>query len=198
MKTLQYFICLFFIFSCKKETPPLPLIEAEKPIVIPDYEVLQSNDSTQLIKWNNAGIIVEFPKKWMIRNTVFGDSVKNQKTGELMPGLMTPKEPSLTGEGFLSRFKNYGSIEFEEGKFVMDGLPSKIMHTDSIQLKNAYWYIGISESGYEGDDYGTWYPYLYYGDFGKKKMLIQFYRYDYNLKDTLELNNIVETIKLID
>ena len=80
----------------------------------------------------------------------------------------------------------------------MGGMPSTVMHTDSISLKNANWFLGISESDYEGGDYGTWYSYLYFGDFDKQKMLIQFYKYQYDLKDIDEFNKIVESIRIIN
>ena len=108
------------------------------------------------------------------------DTVKNIKMGEFAPGIVTPKKKTFTGSEFLNNWCSNIQTDFEETSISFDGIPSKIINTDSILLDNTKWYCALTKSEYHVN-YFT-YTYHYYGQFTDRGVMINFYSQKLNKK----------------
>lgn len=139
----------------------------------------------------NNGVSVKIPSNWIMQHSSFIDTLSHTKTGELLPGIVTPKVGTFTGQDFLHQLTAKEEIEFEETSFSFNGMPYDLVKTDSVKLKNTTWYWGVLL--YETH---TPYQYAYFGDFGKCGVMINFYTETYTVSHEKRFNRILETVEI--
>lgn len=139
----------------------------------------------------NKGISMKIPHNWIVQYASLVDTVSQTKMGEILPGIVTPKTGSFTGQDFLYQLTAKEEIEFEETHFSFDGMPYELVKTDSVKLQNTTWYWGVLL--YE---INTPYQYAYFGDFGKCGVMINFYTETHDISHEKRFNRILETVEI--